>query len=370
MADLGEIPEIPVEIEEKKPSKGRSILVTIITIFIGIVAGGAALYFVGPKLGIVRIPGAEEPPGTVVLGETQAQQRIADLERRLNEYTVLGRAQEIKDWRAELDQRRQAQGTIEQVQRKVTDMEVKEAEYDALTRDLETLNERIASGQESYENTSRQNAEAESRLTGLRTEIARLEGQVGELEVADARRRAVKTTLVRDVEQLVIQIRKSIPLAPPEYRKEVRLEKVLKLKNELDNSKWVRPELLEEYTQLYLEELQIATQEKYFIAKIPLVEKKKEVKKWAECVSIGSQLAYFETLDRTFTGVCRNTNPEGPVPRYEFIVELPRTELMEIRDIMAQYRPEDYEQRIRAQLGEEVELVGKRPTAAQQRRAS
>ena len=152
--------------------------------------------------------------------------------------------------------------------------------------------------------------------------------------------------------------------------KEVRLEKVLKLKNELDNSKWVRPELLEEYTQLYLEELQIATQEKYFIAKIPLVEKKKEVKKWAECVSIGSQLAYFETLDRTFTGVCRNTNPEGPVPRYEFIVELPRTELMEIRDIMAQYRPEDYEQRIRAQLGEEVELVGKRPTAAQQRRAS
>jgi hypothetical protein len=110
----------------------------------------------------------------------------------------------------------------------------------------------------------------------------------------------------------------------------------------------------------------MAAQEKYFLAKIPLVEKKKPVMKWAECVSIGNRQVYFETLDRVFTGVCRDTNPGGAVPRYQLLVDLPRTELMKVRDIMAQYRPEDYEQRIKVQLGESVELVGKRSTAAQE----
>jgi len=114
----------------------------------------------------------------------------------------------------------------------------------------------------------------------------------------------------------------------------------------------------------------MATQENYFLAKIPLEENRKFVMKWAECVSIGNQLTYFETFDRKFTGVCRNTNPQGPVPRYELLVDLPRAELMEIRDIMAQYRPEDYEARIRAQLGEEAEIVGTRPIGAGQPRAS
>ncbi|MCK5558724.1 MAG: hypothetical protein KAJ01_10110, partial [Candidatus Hydrogenedentes bacterium] len=176
--------------------------------------------------------------------------------------------------------------------------------------------------------------------------------------------------LLRDVEQLIIQIRKGIPLAPPEYRKDARLAKVRKLRDELEQDKWVRPQLLEQYTQLYLEELVMAAQEKYFLAKIPLVERKKPVMKWAECVSIGNRQVYFETLDRVFTGVCRDTNPGGAVPRYQLLVDLPRTELMKVRDIMAQYRPEDYEQRIKVQLGESVELVGKRSTAAQEGRAS
>jgi len=370
MADLGEIPEIPVELEEKGPSKGRKILTIVLTLIIGIAAGGAAMYFLGSRLGFIEIPGREAVPRTPVLTDAQAQQRIADLENRLNAYTVLGTPEQLRSEKEELTKRRQAQGTMEDIAAKLRDALDKEESYDALTRDLENLNERIASAQGTLEGINRQIAEAESRLQGLRTTIARLEEQVGKLDVADARRQAVKAALLRDVEQLIIQIRKSMPLAPPEYAKEARIARAERLKEELENSNWVRPELLEQYTQLYLEEIRMATQENYFIARIPLEENGKPVMKWAECVSIGNRITYFETFDRKFTGVCRNTNPQGAVPRYQLLVDLPRSELMEIRDIMAQYRPPDYEQRIRAQLGEEVELVGTRPTAAEQRRAS
>jgi hypothetical protein len=259
---------------------------------------------------------------------------------------------------------------MEALEAKLRDALDKEEQYDALTRDLENLNEKVVSSQEALETTSRQIAEADARLNGLRTEIGRFEDQVGKLAVADARRQAVKATLLRDVEQLIVQIQKSNPLVAPEYRKEERIARARKIRDELENSNWVRPEMLEEYTQLYLEELQMATQENYFIAKLPLVERNRTVMKWAECVSIGSRLTYFETLDKNFTGVCRNVNPEGAVPRYELLVDLPRAELMEVRDIMEQFRPEDFEERIRAQLGEEVELVGRRSAAGGQPQTS
>lgn len=368
MADLGEIPEIPVEIEERGPSKGRKILTIVLTLFIGIAAGGAALYFLGPKLGLTAPPGGKvQAP---VIGDDAKTREIENLRRQLDAYSVLGNTEKIRADMEELTKRRQAQGTVEEIAAKLRDALDKEESYDALTKDLESLNERIASTQETLEAKERGVAEAESRVEGLRTAIARLEEQVGKLEVADDRRQAVKAALLRDVEQLIVQIRKSIPLAPPEYAKETRIARVQQLRNELENNNWVSPELLEQYTELYLEEVRIATQESYFLARIPLEEDGKTVMKWAECVSIGNRLAYFETLDRKYTGVCRNTNPEGAIPRYELQVDLPRTELMEIRDIMAQYRPQDYEERIRTQLGEQVELVGTRPTVAGQPQAS
>jgi uncharacterized coiled-coil protein SlyX len=368
MADLGEIPEIPVEIEEKGPSKGRKILTIVLTLFIGIAAGGAGLYFLGPKLGLTAPPGGKvQPP---VIGDDAKTREIENLRHQLDAYSVLGNTEKIRADMEELTKRRQAQGTMEEIETKLRDALDKEESYDALTRDLENLNERIATAQGTLEGMNRQVAEAESRLQGLRTAIARLEEQVGQLDVADARRQAVKAALLRDVEQLIIQVRKSMPLAPPEYAKDARIARAERLKEELENSNWVRPELLEQYTQLYLEEIRMATQENYFIASIPLEENGKPVMKWAECVSIGNRMTYFETLDRKFTGVCRNTNPQGVIPRYQLLVDLPRGDLMEIREIMAQYRPQDYEQRIRTQLGEEVELVGTRPTVAEQPRAS
>ena len=363
MADLGQIPEIPVEIEEKGPSRGRGVLKTLLTVIVGIAIGGAVLYFVAPIVGILQKPGATGGAG-IAIGDESLKREIENLRRQLDGYNVLGTVDKIKAERDELVKRQQAQGTLADLEDKLRDALDKEEEYDALTRDLEGLNEKVASSQEVLEITNTQIAEADSRLGGLRTEIARFEEQVGKLAVADSRRQAVKAALLRDVEQLIVQIRKGIPLAPPEYQKQVRIARAQKIRDELENSNWVRPELLEEYTQLYLEELQMATQENYFIAKIPLMEKNKEVMKWAECVSIGNRFTYFETLDRKFTGVCRNTNPEGAVPRYELLVDLPRTELMEVRDIMAQFRPEDFEERIRAQLGDEIELVGRRPAAA------
>jgi hypothetical protein len=369
MADLGEIPEIPIEIEEERPSKGRGFLKTILTVVIGVAIGGAAMYFGGPMLNILVKPGADRTVGPMI-GPEKLQQEIENLNRKLDGYTVLGAVDKIKAEQDELRKRQQAQGAMGELENKLRDALDKEEEYDALTRDLENLNEKVASSQEAFEMSSRQIAEGDSRLRGLRTEIARFEDQVGKLAVADARRQAVKATLLRDVEQLIVQIQKSIPLVPSEYRKQARIDRARKIRDELESSNWVRPEVLEEYTQLYLEELQMATQENYFIAKLPLVEKNKEVMKWAECVSIGNRLTYFETLDKKFTGVCRNTNPEGAVPRYELLVDLPRTELMEVRDIMAQFRPEDFEERIRAQLGDEVELVGRRSGAAGQLQAS
>ena len=369
MADLGEIPEIPVadiEIPDERPPRGGGgFLKTILIVVIGIAVGAAAMYFVGPMLNILVKPGDDITRGPMI-GDEKLQQEIENLRRKLDAYTVLGTADAIRAEKTELEQRQQAQGSMEDLERKLRDALDKEEEYDALTRDLENLNEKVTSSQEALETTSRHIAEADSRLGGLRTEVARLEDQVGKLAVADARRQAVKAALLRDVEQLIVQIQKSIPLAPPEYRKQARIERAQKIRDELENTNWVRPEVLEEYTQLYLEELRMATQENYFIAKIPLVEKKKDVMKWAECVSIGNRFTYFETLDKLFTGVCRNVNPEGAVPRYELLVDLPRAELMEVRDIMAQFRPEDFEERIRAQLGDEVEIVGRRPAAAGQ----
>jgi hypothetical protein len=365
MADLGQIPEIPVEIPEAGPGKGRKILMTMLVVIIGIAIGGAAMYFGGEKLGMINHPSKEGVDRTLVVGADQAQQRIADLERRLDAYSVLGAAPDVKARLEELRDRQESQGAIGQVEAKLRDALEREAEYDALTRDVESLNANIAGAQEQLDSTQRQGAEAQQRVSGLRQEIAGLEQQVGKLEVADARRQAVKNAVLRDVEQLIIQIRKGIPLVPPEYRKDARLARATKLRDELEQENWVRPELLEEYTQLYLEELTMAEQENYFLAKIPLTEKKQSVMKWAECVSLGNRMVYFETLDKGFTGVCRNANPGGAVPRYELLVDLPRAELMRIRDVMEQFRPADYEERIKVQLGQDVEIVGKRGTLAE-----
>lgn len=185
-----------------------------------------------------------------------------------------------------------------------------------------------------------------ARHDGLLSENTRLTSIVGKLEDATARQMASKDTLLHNLDLLIVQMEEGTPLTPEKYSYDRRIKKSVALRAKVTSAKWVTPELLNEYTDLYMDELQIAASREYFFAKIPVqTPLGTEELRWAECLMNGNWSVYFRTIDGKHVGSYENVSGTQP-PQYAFREDLPQSVRSEIEDQIVSARVEGYEEKI------------------------
>jgi len=223
-------------------------------------------------------------------------------------------------------------------------------------RELRERNDEIISAREFLEELRNETAIVQARQRGLIAEVDRLTGQVGELEAANQRRVATKDALAHNVDRLIIQVKESIPLAPKDFDYAKRLAAVQQLREKVDQAPWVTPELQNEYTSLYLRELDMARSNDYYFANISVTDRfGHKSLKWAECLMRGNWAVYYLTLDGANIGSFENMGtPE--VPLWGFREDMPEEVQKSIEAHIVSARIPDFESQ--AQLLAERELAG------------
>ncbi len=342
MPDMGE-PGEPAK-------KGRGLLGKILStpvVAVVCLIIGAGIMFALVQYGLLRV-GAGKPTGApqVMVGAAELKEQIRQLNGQLVQYQqAVGDIEQAQQMAQELQQRQAAEGTIEQVMQRVADMEEKQARYDELEVYLEEINDAIVAANEERNRTRSEVDILTARKEGLIEEVAKFEDLVGKLEDANERRLAVKEAIEESLVLFMVNLRESAPVVPPEFSKTKRLARAEQLQTKLAQTNWAYPALIQEFTDLFLEEIELNSQQHYFLAKLPLEVKGQTTERWCECLSLGTWAVYFQTLDRRTVGVFMNTAEVGK-PKYEFITELENAEKVQIRAAIGRLRPADFEKRI------------------------
>ncbi|HOV34237.1 MAG TPA: hypothetical protein PLX23_12840, partial [Candidatus Hydrogenedens sp.] len=220
----------------------------------------------------------------------------------------------------------------------------KQAALQAIEADIAAKNEQFAAAQEAYENLINETEIVKARQTGLLAEIERLTNQVGKLEEANARSLAIKESFLLDIDKLIIQIKESLPLTPEKYSLRERLARAESLRQKAESASWVTPELQQEFTKLYLDELDLAKRQEYFYAKINVKDSLGiPTNKWAECLMKGSWGVYYRTLDGKNIGVFQNIKPNSITPVWGLQEGLPPSVVAQIEQEIVSARPPDFE---------------------------
>lgn len=213
--------------------------------------------------------------------------------------------------------------------------------------DLAAKNQEVIEALDAHEDALNDESIVKAQRDGLQSEVTRLQDNVGSLEDADARRVATKDSLKHSIGLLAITIREGIPLTPRKYSHARRVQAIEALQTKVEEANWVGPDVLEEYTRLYIEELEIAKARDYFFAKIPVKDRFGNTSpKWAECLMNGNWSVFFRSLDGKHIGSHENTSL-GNTPRYEFREILPEDVKKEIEQEIFASRVDDYEDKIR-----------------------
>ena len=196
-----------------------------------------------------------------------------------------------------------------------------------------------------------------ARQEGLLAEVDRLTDLVGQLDEADQRRLASKQALAHGVERLQIAVREGIPLTPERFAREQRQNRVAQLSNQIAGSNWVAPDMVREFTNLFLNELEIAESREYFFASIPVEDRYGgRHMKWAECLMNGNWSVYFRTLDGKHIGIYENVG-SADTPEYAFVQFLPSAVEKSIETQIVNSRTQGWEEQVRL-LAEKQELIG------------
>src|SRR5262249_6416840 len=148
----------------------------------------------------------------------------------------------------------------------------KNADLQAIQKDILAKNEEFLQAQQLFEDLKNETAITQARQKGLLAEVERLTTYTGELDEANKRRIETKDALAHAVDRLVIQVQEGIPLTPEKYNHHDRVEAVKALRDQIEQSNWVSPELQEAYTKLNLKELEIAQGNEYFFAKLRVTD--------------------------------------------------------------------------------------------------
>ncbi len=242
-------------------------------------------------------------------------------------------------------------------------LDTQQRELNTVERDLRERNDEIIAAREFLEELRNETAIVQARQRGLISEVDRLTGYVGELEDANARRLATKEALEHNIDRLVIQIKESIPLTPQKFDYGKRLEDARALREKAAQASWVTPELQNEYTSLYLRELEISQANEYFFARIPVTDRfgHREYQ-WAECLMRGNWAVYYRTLEGKNIGSFENTGPTE-TPLWGFREEMPEDVQKSIESNIMSARIPDFESQV--QLLAERELAGQEGTVWQ-----
>ena len=221
-----------------------------------------------------------------------------------------------------------------------------ESDLALVVADIEEKNGQFVEAQEMLEDVVNETVITRAQYDGLIAENSRLTDVVGELEVANSRRQATKDTLLHNIDLLVVQVQGGSPLAPQRFDHASRLAKVTALRDKVARAKWVDPQLLDQFTSLYLAELGIASSREYFFARIPVHDQLDNIRYvWAECLMNGNWSVYYSTIDGKHVGSYENAAGSGP-PRYEFREELPGGMRGDISEAIKASRVEDYEEKV------------------------
>lgn len=340
---------------------GRTVLVVVGLIVVGLIG-----ILVGPH--VARQAEDTLPP---VLNPYVAV--IDDLEAEIQQQN--SQIRQLRDTIAELEEAADLAGVpIEELQQElenlveqheqytseIADLEQElaelEEERDLVAEDLAQQQEEFVQVQQEYEDLLNEIAIVEARQEGLVAEVDRLREQVGELEEANERRAATIGALQSNAEQLLSRIEGGIDLTPPEYARADRINQAENLLERIEEANWVEPDLLDDYTELYLEELELAERREYFFARIPVQDRFGTTRhKWAECLMNGNWSVYFRTIDGTHSGIYMNMAESGD-PRYEFVLDLPRETRRHVEEAVSHHRSPAYEQQIEALAEQDKEL--------------
>ncbi len=282
-------------------------------------------------------PGAE----VVDVSEERLAELIREIEARTGELDNI--SGQLASTRATLDQQQRALGDVE--------------------REWRERNDEVIAAREFLEELRNETAIVQARQRGLIAEVDRLTGHVGELEEANRRRAATKDTLGHNIDRLLIHVKESIPLTPDKYDYAQRLARVKQLRDQVEQASWVTPELQNEYTSLYLHELDLARADEYFFARVTVADRfGHHEPKWAECLMRGNRAVYYRTLDGANIGSFENIGaPE--TPRWGFNEGMSDDVKSAIEATIVNARVPDFESQV--QLLAERELAGQEGTVWQ-----
>ena len=360
LRDSGATPQPVGGIPPRRGSRLMSTLMTVLALVIGL-AGGA---FVGPHL-IDKVPGIANPFADELAQKDSEITQLQGQVRRLTEMTEAGPAVSPEELERLIQQTTEARADITRLEdekaRITEEIATLENRLVLVKADIEDKNNEFVEAQEFLEDLRNETAITQARHTGLLAENERLTELVGELEVANARRQATKDTLEHNAELLTIQIQGGSPLTPERYEYARRVARAEELRDKIAAAKWVDPQLLDEYTSLYLSELAIASSREYFYARIPVRDTLDNTNyKWAECLMNGNWSVYFRTLDGSNVGSYENVAGSGP-PRYEFRQDVQPELRSDIVAAIESARPEDWRQKFDVLLEKEKIYEAKTP---------
>lgn len=338
--------------------------------------GGAGIAIAGVAallIGIVAGPFIESylPIPTPLKGEVQSlqtqnatlksdNQRLSNLTQSGNVKTIS--REEVQNLTAELE-KINAELTDKQPQLESLndDISASSFELDELNGDLAEATEKFVEAQNLYDNLVNETAIIQARQRGLIAEVDRLTGHVGDLEDANTRRIASKEALGHAIDRLYVQVSEGIPLTPEKYNHAARVAAVESLRDDLGESNWVTPALMDNYTDLYLKELAVAAGEEYFFARLTVRDEFGNLsKKWAECLMRGNWAVYYRTLDGKNVGVYKNLS-DGDTPHWGYVQDLPAGTRSEVEEMVFASRVDGFEEKVLALAEKEVALQSETP---------
>ncbi len=343
----------PVEPKKAKAKKSGGKMAAVITLVAGLIIG----ILVGP-LAQSYLPFDLPIPNPVKVELAKVQAENKELNKRLQQYINIADASKgekvsiTKEERDKLEQDIIAKkGELNDVTGKLDaankDLTDKQSALTAIEQDINKKTEEFVTAQEQYEDLQNETAIIQARQKGLVSEVDRLTGMVGQLDEANQRSAAVKEAFAHNVDRLIIQIKEGIPLTPAKYSSTQRLAAAEELRDKVSKAKWVEPALQQEYTALYLKELEIAASNDYFFAKVIVKDQfNNVVSKWAECLMQGNWGVYFRTFDGRNIGVYENIG-NADAPNWVFKEDFTSAVRKDIEGRIAAARVPGYEEKIK-----------------------
>jgi hypothetical protein len=235
----------------------------------------------------------------------------------------------------------------EDLNRIAAELETKTADLQAIERDVLAKNEEFLQAQQMYEDLKNETSITQARQKGLIAEIERLTTYTGELEEANKRRIDTRDSLAHAVDRLIIQIQEGMPLTPEKYSHQIRVASAQALRDQIEGSNWVSPEIQEAYNKLYLQELEIAQSNEYFFAKLRVTDEfGNKANKWAECLMQGNWSVAYRTLDGKNIGEYANLAAPGEPVRWGFREDLPQDVKVNLEQKVFSSRVEGFEEKI------------------------